>query len=106
MKGMDTDLADVVRRLLETAKRLDNLPASAVTERLDLREHLRALQARARALQGRVSIDLSGDSVSVEVDHRRRRAGRRRRRQEALSETELARDLAELRARLAEIENV
>jgi hypothetical protein len=61
---MDTDLADVARRLLETAKRLDNLPSSAVAERLDLREQLRALQSRARKLHGRVSVDLT-----TEVEH-------------------------------------
>jgi hypothetical protein len=98
---MDTDLADVARRLLETAKRLDTLPASAVTERLDLREQLRALQARARVLQDRVSVDLTDDGA-VEVDHRRRHT--RPRRRNTASEAELAHDLAELRQRLAEIE--
>jgi hypothetical protein len=101
---MDTDLADVARRLLETAKRLDTLPASAVTERLDLREQLRALQARARVLQDRVSVDLTGGRVDVDVDPRRRHSGPRQR--HTASEAELARDLAELRQRLAETEPV
>lgn len=102
---MDTDLADVARRLLETAKRLDNLPSSAVAERLDLREQLRALQSRARKLQGRVSVDLTTEPAQVEVEHRRRRVGRRLRRSVTASDAELERELAKLRARLAEIED-
>jgi hypothetical protein len=84
---------------LETAKRLDTLPAAAVAERLDLREQLRALQARARVLQDRVDVDLTGHDVDVV-------AARRRRRPKPASEAELARDLAALRQRIAEIEPV
>jgi len=65
----------------------------------------RALQSRARKLQGRVSVDLTTEPAQVEVEHRRRRVGRRLRRSVTASDAELERELAKLRARLAEIED-
>jgi hypothetical protein len=64
---VESGLESVTKELIEATGRLDELPADAFAERAELRDHIHALQARARDLRAVAGSGLSADQIRTRI---------------------------------------